>query len=173
MKQSLFMNFLVDKENKQIKVEREFDAPLNLVWAAWTESEILDQWWAPKPWKTETKEMNFKEGGYWLYAMKGPEGEVHWGRADYQSINPLKNFSGLDAFCDEAGTVNPDLPSSLWTNVFTENNNTTTVAIVVSYDKLSDLEAIIEMGFKEGFTAALENLDNWLSLNAKKNTSAV
>jgi PhnB protein len=61
----------------------------------------------------------------------------------------------------------------LWTNVFTENNNTTTVAIVVSYDKLSDLEAIIEMGFKEGFTAALENLDNWLSLNAKKNTSAV
>src|SRR5688572_6195752 len=110
MKQSLFMNFLVNKENKQIKVEREFDAPLNLVWAAWTESEILDQWWAPKPWKTETKEMNFTEGGYWLYAMKGPEGEVHWCRADYQSIKPLKSFSGLDAFCDEAGNVNTDLP---------------------------------------------------------------
>lgn len=173
MKQALLMNFLVDKENKQVKVEREFDAPLNLVWAAWTQSEILDQWWAPKPWKTETKEMNFAEGGYWLYAMKGPEGEVHWCRNDYETINPLKSFSGFDAFCDEEGNINPDFPRSKWTNAFAENNGSTTVTVLVSYDQLSDLEKIIEMGFKEGFTAALENLDEWLLQNSKNNTSAV
>ena len=45
----LLMDFSVDKENKRISVKREFAAPLSRVWAAWTESELLDQWWAPKP----------------------------------------------------------------------------------------------------------------------------
>jgi uncharacterized protein YndB with AHSA1/START domain len=43
------MNFTVDKANKKINVEREFAAPLESVWAAWTKAELLDQWCAPKP----------------------------------------------------------------------------------------------------------------------------
>ncbi|MDZ7624970.1 MAG: SRPBCC domain-containing protein [Ignavibacteriaceae bacterium] len=61
------MDFIVDKQNNKVKVTREFAAPLSKVWAAWTQSELLDQWWAPKPWKAKTKEMEFKEGGHWLY----------------------------------------------------------------------------------------------------------
>ncbi|ELR69489.1 Putative glutathione S-transferase-related transmembrane protein [Fulvivirga imtechensis AK7] len=157
------MNFVVDKENNTIKVEREFDAPLDMVWAAWTESDLLDQWWAPKPWQTRTKTMDFREGGHWLYAMVGPEGEEHWCKADYKSIKPLNSFSALDAFCDENGNVDNSHPRSLWKNRFTKTDDTTTVNITISYDKLSDLEKIIEMGFKEGFTAGLENLDHYLS----------
>ena len=48
-----------DLTNKQLVVEREFDAPVALVWRAWTESNLLDQWWAPKPWKAETKKNGF------------------------------------------------------------------------------------------------------------------
>ena len=92
MKNDVLVNFYVDKENKKISVERTFKAPLEKVWAAFTEKEILDQWWAPKPWRTQTKSLNFTVGGYWLYAMKGPEGETHWCRADYKSINDLKAF---------------------------------------------------------------------------------
>jgi uncharacterized protein YndB with AHSA1/START domain len=47
--------FSKDLQNKKLTVVREFDAPLERVWEAWTKSEILDQWWAPKPYKTETK----------------------------------------------------------------------------------------------------------------------
>jgi len=159
MKSSLLMNFSVDKENRKIKVEREFAAPLANVWSAWTESDILDQWWAPKPWKAKTKSMDFREGGYWLYAMIGPEGEEHWARADYKSITPLKSYSILDAFCDEDGNINTGQPRSIWINQFTETSNNTLVSIEVQFDKLSDLETILEMGFKEGFTAGLENLD--------------
>lgn len=153
------MDFSIDKENKKIKVEREFAAPVAKVWAAWTESQQLDQWWAPKPWKARTKEMNFEEGGHWLYAMVGPDGTEQWCRADYKSITPLKSFSARDAFCDEEGNINPTFPRSLWTNAFNEAVNTTMVSIEILYEKLSDLESIIEMGFKEGFTAGLENLD--------------
>jgi uncharacterized glyoxalase superfamily protein PhnB/uncharacterized protein YndB with AHSA1/START domain len=163
MKNALLMNFVVDKKNKKIKVEREFDAAIDLVWSAWTESELLDQWWAPKPWKAETISMNFKEGGYWLYAMVGPKGERHWSRSDYKTISYLKNFTALAAFCDEHGNINASLPKMLWFNVFNENANSTKVNIEISFDDLSDLEKIIEMGFKEGFTAGLKNLDLYIS----------
>ncbi|MFN4152061.1 MAG: SRPBCC domain-containing protein [Candidatus Sericytochromatia bacterium] len=157
------MNFTVDKENKKVLVERKFKAPLNKVWSAWTESHLLDKWWAPKPWKAETKSMDFKDGGFWLYAMVGPEGEKHWARADYTLIEILKGFSVLDAFCDEEGNINTDFPRSSWVNKFSDLSNETIVTCEIKYNKLEDLEKIIELGFREGFTMALENLDQVLS----------
>ncbi len=157
------MNFSVDKENKKIKVEREFAAPLDKVWAAWTTSELLDQWWAPKPWKAKTKSMDFSEGGTWLYAMVGPDGTQHWARADYKDIKVSQSYSAYDAFCDENGTINTDFSRSLWNNTFKQQADSTIVTIEISYKELADLEQILEMGFKEGFTAGLENLDALLA----------
>src|SRR5678809_1041878 len=152
MKNTLLMNFSVDKENKKIKVEREFAAPLEKVWQAWTDRNLLDQWWAPKPWQTRTKSMDFKEGGSWLYAMVGPDSTAHWCRADYQSIKKQKSFSGLDAFCDENGKINTDFPRTLWHVSFQPNGETTMVYVELSYNSVEDLEKVIALGFKEGFT---------------------
>ncbi len=163
MNKAILFNFDVDKENKKINVERSFDAPIDLVWAAWTDSEILDQWWAPKPWRAETKSMNFSEGGRWHYCMIGPEGEKHWSLFDYEKISPLRCFSGRDAFCDEQGVISKDQPRSSWENTFADEDDTTTVRIEIRFEALEDLEAIIEMGFKEGFTMGLENLDQYIS----------
>lgn len=159
MKNDLLMDFSVDKENLRIHVEREFAAPLADVWLAWTTSEILDKWWAPKPWKAHTKSMDFSVGGYWLYAMIGPQGEEHWSRADYKSITHFESFSGEDAFCDENGNINDNHLGSFWTYQFTDQLDKTLVSIEIKYAELSDLEANLEMGFKEGFTAGMENLD--------------
>lgn len=159
MKSNLLMDFTVDKENSTVNVKREFNASLAHVWSAWTEAELLDQWWAPAPWKSRTKKMDFKEGGQRIYAMVGPEGEEHWALADYTSISPKTNFKYLDAFCDSEGNLNADFPRSDWDVSFTEQNETTFVDIAIKHENLSDLEKIIEMGFKEGFTIALESLD--------------
>jgi len=156
------MDFVVDKSQNKVTVTRAFLAPLEKVWAAWTESEWLDQWWAPKPWKADTATMDFKEGGFWLYAMGGPDGEKHWSRADYEKIEPLKSFSGVDAFCDEHGNLIEDFPKSYWNVKFIQTKDATTVVIEIKYDSLADLEKYIEMGFKEGFTSALGNLDELL-----------
>ena len=86
MKNNLIFNFTVDKENKTVKVEREFEANLDLVWDAWTKPELIDQWWAPLPYKNVTKSMEFKEGGTWLYYMVGPENQTHWCKNDYLKI---------------------------------------------------------------------------------------
>lgn len=158
------MNFNVDKESNKIQVIREFAAPVSRVWKAWTQQELLDQWWAPKPWTAQTKEMDFREGGKWIYAMIGPEGEKHWARTDFQSVKTLVSFTALDAFLDEKGNKNTGLPESTWKVEFDESSITTTLASVeIEYDSSEDLEKILEMGFIEGFSAALQNLDELLA----------
>lgn len=159
MNSQLQFDFFVDKENKTITVKRAFAAPINKVWSAWTESELLDKWWAPKPYHLKTKSMDFSVGGFWLYAMISPEGDAHWCKADYKSIEELKSFSALDAFCDENGKITDDFPRSFWTNSFTAQSEVTLVTIEIKHNSLEDLEKIIQMGFKEGFTAGLDNLE--------------
>lgn len=167
MNSNLLFDFTVNKETNTIHVKREFAANLHFVWDAWTKPELLDLWWAPKPYRTVTKSMDFREGGYWHYRMIGPENDCHWCRADYEHIDKHVVFSGLDAFCDEAGTVNTDFPRSHWTNRFSENEDVTTVNIVIAYQSLADLEKIVELGFKEGFTMALQNLDQYIEAQFK------
>lgn len=152
-----------DIDNKKLAVSREFSAPSSKVWKAWTEPAMLDQWWAPKPWKAETKTMNFKTGGFWLYAMVGPDATRHWSRADYISVTELKEFTGKDCFCDENGIRNPDFPSMLWEVKFHAKENSTLVTIDITFDSIEDLKKIVEMGFEEGFRMAHGNLDQLLA----------
>ncbi|HEX8563251.1 MAG TPA: SRPBCC domain-containing protein [Flavobacterium sp.] len=159
MKTNLLMDFSVDKPNRRITVKREFAAPVERVWAAWTQSELLDKWWAPKPWKAETKTMDFSEGGLWLYAMVSPENERHYSRADYQTISKPQGFTSVDAFCDENGNLNSDFPQMHWQTGFTDAGGATFVDIIITFESEEELEKIMAMGFKEGFTMGLSNLD--------------
>lgn len=159
MKAALLFDFVVDKANKTILIKREFAAGRSLVWDAYTKSELLDQWWAPKPWRSKTKKMDFREGGEWHYAMVGPEGEEHWALAKYLRINPKTSFTVKDSFADSEGHVNKELPESNWEMKFSDQDDRTLVEGRLSYDSLEQLEATIQMGFKEGLSQAMENLD--------------
>lgn len=152
-----------DFAKKSILVSRELNAPIELVWKAFTTSEILDKWWGPSPWRTETKFQDFKEGGYWLYAMIGPENEKHWGRMNYLSIDAYKNFHLEDAFCDENGIVNNELPISKGSNSFTSTTSGTLVEFKMTYSTEEQLQKLIEMGFEQGITACLEQLAQLLT----------
>lgn len=161
---NLAFDFSVNKENNTISVKREFAADAATVWDAFTKSEILDQWWAPKPWKSRTKTMDFKEGGTRLYAMLGPAGEEHWAMFDYQKIQEPTFFSGLDGFTDAEGVMNTDMPRMHWEVSFKDQGSNTLVDILIKFDDLEQLEKIIEMGFREGFTMAMGNLDELLEV---------
>ncbi|GGA90299.1 SRPBCC family protein [Puia dinghuensis] len=154
--------FSKDLPNKRLTVVREFDAPLELVWKAWTRSDMLDQWWAPKPWRAETKTMDFREGGFWLYCMKGPNGDHAWCRVDFKTIAPYQRITTGVSFCDEEGNKNPDMPTMDWRKEFSQSGDVTTVRVEISFPREADMETIIQMGFQEGFTAGLGNLDEYL-----------
>ena len=161
MKNNLLFDFTVDKAAKTVYVTREFDADLSMVWDAFTNQEILDQWWAPKPYLSKTKLIDFKVGGKRFYAMVGPEGQEHWSLQEYTSITPKTNFKYFSAFADK--DENPSLPGSDWDLNFSEQNGTTKVSISIKNDSLERMEKMIEMGFKEGFTMTLNYLGNLLT----------
>jgi PhnB protein len=162
MNTALFFDFKVDKVNHRIHIDRDFQAPKDLVWQAWTNARILDQWWAPKPYIAVTKHMDFKEGGNWHYYMQGPGGDVHWCLFEYDVIVPEVMFSGLDAFCDENAVISSSKPRVYWNNHFKSHEENTRVSVVLKFEKLEDLETLIQMGFREGFTAGLANLDAYI-----------
>ena len=154
-------DFIVDKTTKTVFVNRQFEAELPLVWDAFTKQEILDQWWAPAPWQSKTKIMNFEVGGRRFYAMVSPEGQENWAIQKYTSISPKTNFKMLNAFADK--DENPELPGSVWGLNFSEENGTTKVSIAIYNESLDRLEKMIEMGFREGFTMTLNYLEELLA----------
>jgi len=163
MKNTLQFDFIVDKEKNTITVKREFAANRKLVWDCHTKSELLDKWFAPKPFTTKSKSMDFREGGRWFYYMQGHEDVRHYCRVDYKSNTPNKLFTGDDVFCDEKGNISTELPTMHWEVRFNPIAYGTRVEIEINLDSEADMEKIVEMGFKEGFAAAHNNLDELLS----------
>jgi uncharacterized protein YndB with AHSA1/START domain len=165
---NLQFDFIVDKAAKTVYVTREFDAELPIVWDAFTKQEILDQWWAPKPWKSVTKSMDFKVGGRRFYAMVGPDGAgENWHIQEYTSITPKTNFKFLSVFADK--DENRNLPGSDWDLAFSETDGQgiTKVNITIYNESLERMEMMIEMGFKEGFTMTLNELATMLQEQKK------
>ena len=164
MKTHLLFDFTVDKAAKTVFITREFDADLSLVWDAFTKSELLDQWLAPKPWSSKTKYQDFKVGGKRFYAMVSPEGQERWVIQEYTSITPKTNFKMYNAFADK--NENAELPGSEWDHTFSEQNGTTKVRIIIYNESLERLERILD-GFTQGMKMSLNNLENLLATLSK------
>lgn len=160
--QAIF-NFNVKKEERAITVERSYNAPLANVWSAWTDAAILCKWWAPKPYACVITGLDFRKGGRWSYYMQGPTGDRHYCYFDYDNVRPKTTFSGNEGFCDEQGTINTAMPRMNWTCDFDQSDNSTVVRITIRFDSPEDLEKIIQMGFKEGFTMGLDQLEELLA----------
>lgn len=152
-----------DPSEPKLIVVREFSAPVAKVWRAWTEAELLNQWWAPRPWRTETKSLNFVSGGLWLYSMVSPEGEKHWSRVDILEVDPGKSFRSVAVFCDEEGKPNTIAPEMKWFVNFEESETGTKVIAEIGFNTEAEMNTLVEMGFKGGFTMALGNLDELLN----------
>ena len=155
------MDFVVNKETKTVSITNEFAAKLSLVWDAYTKPELLDQWWAPKPWASRTKVMDFTVGGRRFYAMVGPEGSERWAVQRYTSITPKSNFKIFNTFADADETL--ELPGSDWDLNFTEQDGKTKVSISIYNESLERLERMVAMGFKEGTEATFDNLNELLA----------
>jgi len=162
------MDFIVDKQTKMVYVTKEFAFELSLVWDAYTKPELLDQWWAPKPFASRTKVMDFRVGGRRFYAMVSPDGQERWALQKYTSISPKTNFKFFNAFADE--DENPQLPGSDWDLTFSEQDGTTKVSISIYNESLERLEKMVEMGFKEGTMSQLDSLEDLLAKLSESRT---
>jgi uncharacterized protein YndB with AHSA1/START domain len=96
-----------ERGNQDVLITRVFDAPRELVWKAWTDPEHFMQWWGPKDYTCPFCEIDFHEGGKYLYCMRSPQGKDYWGTGVFREIIPMERFVFTDSFADEKGNVVP------------------------------------------------------------------
>ena len=129
-------------------------------------AEILDQWMGPKPYRVQTKEMDFREGGHWLYSMVGPDNAApqRYSLAEFIEIRPKSSFTTKNSFADENGNpVNSGFTFSITRYSFKAGAEKTTVQISKKMASLAELEQFIEGGYYEkGIAAGMNNLDEYL-----------
>ncbi len=115
---------------KKLTLTRTFRAPIDEVWLAWTDAELLHKWWSPAGMHCSYMTANVQEGGRFLYCFKMDTGDTeYWGRGNYQTITEPTFLSYLDSFTDKKGI---DVPPSY-------------------YDMPGDeiVESLVEINFKE------------------------
>ena len=154
--------FEIDEPTATIKVKRIFDAPLSIVWDAWTKSEFLDQWWAPEGYTSTTKSMTFEEGGSRHYHMAGPDQFEMWGLTTYDKIKLKTMFSGQELSADENGHITNELSTSNYQITFYSAGEQTSIYHETTYENMDGLKQSLEYGFKEGMLGAFERLDSIL-----------
>ena len=156
--------FEPDLAAKKIHIIREFNAPIEKVWRAYTDPDLLRKWIAPKPWTVVPKIADFTVGGVWQYAMVSPEGHKHWVYDKFISIENCSAISSIGMSCDADG--NPDTNGSktyVETKFSSIEGNRTKVDSVITFDDEATIKWFVEGGFKEGTTMALEQLDELLA----------
>lgn len=146
----------------QVIAERSFDASRSKVWKYFTTQELLEKWWGPAPYKVTTKSFDFTEGGHWHYSMNGPEGDVHWCMETFHTIVPEERFTATDAFCDENGVTNTELPTNDWLTEFADEGEGTKVTVTITFKSKEDMDKLVEMGFEQGFDTGLNQLETLL-----------
>lgn len=90
-----------NSENKTVRIKKTLNAPIKLVWEAWTKDEHITQWWGPKGMNTKVIEHDFRVGGIWKYSMEMPDGNefisdgVYTEIIEYQKIVSIANFKPM------------------------------------------------------------------------------
>lgn len=91
-----------------LTVTRMFNAPVEAVWKAWTDEDLVKQWWGPEGYTSPSAKIDFRVGGRYIYAMKDSSGKIIWSSGVYKEIIPNKKIVCTDNFSDELGnTVSP------------------------------------------------------------------
>ncbi len=142
--------------DREIVVTRVIDAPRELVFAAFTEREHIEQWWAPRG--ATTHEMDVKPGGIWRYSQPGRDG----------SLNPFKiKFIELDKparLVYDYGTDAENAPEPVRTTVtFEDQDGKTNVTLQLRFATAAERKQAVKYGAIVGAMQALETLADYLA----------
>ena len=154
------------------KISRSFDAPLSLVWKAYSEREHLARWWGPTGFALEIARLDFRPGGVFHYAMRGAAGQLMWGKFHYREIVPMKKIVYTSSFADESGLTARapfagNFPLEVLNTVeFAEAAGRTTINLSgTPYNATEEERAFFLSMFpsmNQGFTGTLNQLEAYL-----------
>jgi uncharacterized protein YndB with AHSA1/START domain len=143
-------------DDRTLVLARIIDAPAARLFAAWTQPELMKQWFAPKPWTTPSCEVDLRVGGVSRIVMRSPEGVDHPNVGVYLLVEPDRRLVFTDAFTSAwAPAQKPFMVGDL---SFEEKNGRTTYTATVRHWTVEDREAHEKMGFHEGWGKCADQL---------------
>ncbi|KGP79783.1 MULTISPECIES: SRPBCC domain-containing protein [unclassified Paenibacillus] len=153
-------------ENEKVLVlERVFDAPRELVFSMFKESEHLRQWWGPRGWTIPVCNVDFRPGGAWHYCMKCEDtkqgdfyGMESWGKAVYKEIVEPERIVYTDFFSDAEGNTDESLPTTEVTMQFIDLGGKTKIVNRSEYVSAEALQTVMDMGMLQGITETWDRL---------------
>jgi uncharacterized protein YndB with AHSA1/START domain len=141
----------------QILITREFDAPKELVWKAWTTPELVRQWWHANRGEVTVSEIDLRVGGKWRSVMVTTEGGIEVAfHGEYREIEPYDRLVSTEAY---EGVPNPDENATVNTVTLEEQDGRTTLTLLVDAPSKEVRDAIIESGMEDGLQDALDLLE--------------
>jgi uncharacterized protein YndB with AHSA1/START domain len=166
--------YVASLQTESFVLSREFDAPRDLVWRAWTEREQFAQWFGPKGVKVTLAKFDLRPGGLIHYSMKMPDGKEMWGKAVYREVVPPTRLVWINSFSDkDAGITRHPLTTDPWplqmltVVTFAENAGKTTVTVNwLPYEADADERRVFDQGresMKMGWGGTLAQLEAHLA----------
>ncbi|NMO94364.1 SRPBCC domain-containing protein [Paenibacillus lemnae] len=160
---------MVKVEGNELILERVFQAPRELVFKMFSEAEHLKHWWGPRGWELTKCDVDFRPGGVWHYCMKCMDpnqgdfyGFESWGKGVYQEIHEPQEFVYIDYFSDAQGNESKEMPATLCTMTFIEEDGATRLINRSKYDEPEQLQKLLEMGMEQGTRETWDRLDEYL-----------
>lgn len=158
---------------RELVITRSFDAPRDLVWKAFAESNRLAHWWGPKGFTMLAHALDFRLGGVFHYSMRSPDGQVMWGKFVYHDIQAPERLVFVNSFCDEAGNIirapfSPAWPLEIMNTVtFTEHEGKTTVTLRGGPINATEEEHTAywnaQESMRQGFAGTFDQLADYLA----------
>lgn len=140
----------------QILIEREFAAPRDLVWKAWTTPELVRKWWAADMGEVTHAEIDLRVGGTWRYAMVTSDGFEVAFHGEYREIVPNERIVSTEAY---EGVPDPDANATTNTATFADEDGLTKLAVLVQCPSREVRDAIIESGMEHGMQKSMNYLE--------------
>jgi uncharacterized protein YndB with AHSA1/START domain len=142
--------------DEQILITREFDAPRELVYKAWTTPELVKRWWSGQKGEVTLAEIDLRVGGAWRYVMIAGEGFEVAFHGEYREIVPNERIVSTEIYeIPDQG----DSPPTMNTATFTEVDGRTTLEILVECPSKELRDTIIDSGMESGMQGSMDALE--------------
>jgi uncharacterized protein YndB with AHSA1/START domain len=144
--------------DKQILITREFDAPKQLVYKAWTTPELVKRWWHANRGEATVAEIDLRVGGKWRYVMVTYDGVEVGFHGEYREVVPNERIVSTEVFEGLPEGVTEAQAATVNTATFTEADGRTTLTLLIEATSKVSRDAIIDSGMEDGLHDALDLL---------------
>ena len=140
----------------EIKQQRKFDAPRDLVFRAFTDPELIPHWWGPHGFTTRVDQLDLRPSGKWRFVQHDPDGNEFAFRGEYREISPPERIMGTFEFAGMPGHI------AVETTTLEEVEGGTLLTTISGFDSQAERDGMLQSGMEQGAAESLDRLESLL-----------